>query len=210
MKLFWSPRSPFVRKVMIVLHETGQLADVALERQVVAMSKPNDVVLAANPLNKIPTLVLDDGQVLFDSRVICEFLDRRHDGERLFPEDPVACFTALTRQSLGDGLMDLLLIWRNWYQERGLVFDDTQDPYIAAFHRKARTTLDFLDRLAPDLAGALSIGHVSIGCALGLLDFRWPDLDWRTGRPAITAWYREFSSRPAMVATTPTLEERVP
>ena len=69
MKLFWSPRSPFVRKVMIVLHETGQLADVTLERQVVAMSKPNDIVLAANPLNKIPTLVLDDGQVLFDSRV---------------------------------------------------------------------------------------------------------------------------------------------
>ena len=72
--------------------------------------------------------------------------------------------------------MDLLLVWRNWYPERGLAFDDAGDPYIAAFHRKASTTLDFLDRLAPDLAGPPSIGHVSIGCALGLLDFRWSEL----------------------------------
>jgi glutathione S-transferase len=208
MKLFWSPRSPFVRKVMIVLHENGQVGDVTLERQVVAMSKPNDVVLRSNPLNKIPTLVLDDGQVLFDSRVICEFFDRRA-GTRLFPADSDAYFTALTRQSLGDGLMDLLLVWRNWYQERDLVFNDTTNPYIAAFHRKATTTLDFLDRLAPDLAGPLTIGHVSIGCALGLLDFRWPDLDWRTGRPAITAWYQEFSQRPSAQDTLPTLDEPI-
>jgi glutathione S-transferase len=208
MKLLWSPRSPFVRKVMIVLHETGQVDAVTLERQVVAMSAPNDAVLAVNPLNKIPTLVLDDGRVLFDSRVICEYLDREH---RLFPAERGAHFTALTRQSLGDGLMDLLLVWRNWYLERDLAFDDTTDPYIAAFHRKATATLDHLDALAPDLAaGPFTIGHVSIGCALGLLDFRWPELAWRTGRPAITAWYAEQLRRPSLQATMPTLEEPIP
>ncbi len=211
MKLLWSPRSPFVRKVMIVLHETDQVAAVTPERQVVAMSAPNDAVLAVNPLNKIPTLVLDDGRVLFDSRVICEYLDRGHAGPRLFPAEPDAYFTALTRQSLGDGLMDLLLVWRNWYLERELAFDDTTDPYVAAFHRKATATLDHLDTLAPELvATPFTIGHVSIGCALGLLDFRWPELDWRTGRPALTAWGAELAQRPSLQATTPTLDEPIP
>jgi glutathione S-transferase len=208
MKLFWSPRSPFVRKVMIVLHETDQVAAVTLERQVVAMSVPNDAVLAMNPLNKIPTLVLDDGRVLFDSRVICEYLDRGH---RLFPVEPDAYFTALTRQSLGDGLMDLLLVWRNWYLERDLAFDDIADPYVAAFLRKATATLDHLDALAPELAAdPFTIGHVSIGCALGLLDFRWPELDWRRGRPALTAWSAELARRASVQATLPTLDEPIP
>jgi glutathione S-transferase len=204
MKLFWSPRSPFVRKVMIVLHETGQVDQVVLERNVVAMSVPNDTVMKTNPLNKIPTLVLADGRALFDSRVICEFLDGRHDGPPMFPSGRDAYFRALTWQALGDGLLDVLLIWRNWYQDRGLTFDDGADPYLSAFARKVHTTLDALEAAAPELdAAPFSIGHVAIGCALGHLDFRWPDIEWRPRRPALTSWYSELSQRGSFAATGP-------
>jgi glutathione S-transferase len=204
MRLFWSPRSPFVRKVMIVLHETDQADRVTLERTPVAMSAPNDTVMKTNPLNKIPTLVLGDGRALFDSRVICEYLDRQHTGPRLFPADPDAYFQALTWQALGDGLLDVLLIWRNWHQDRGLPFNDATDPYLAAFAHKVHTTLDVLDAAATELAGTgLTIGHVAIGCALGHLDFRWPRIDWRAGRPRATAWFDELSRRPALQLTVP-------
>lgn len=112
MKLHWSPRSPFVRKVMIVLSETGLTDRVDLVRSVVAMHlPPNPDVLADNPLAKIPTLVTAEGQSLFDSRVICEYLDMQA-GTGLFPEDPQARVAQLRWQALGDGLTDILLIWR--------------------------------------------------------------------------------------------------
>src|SRR5262249_30120247 len=104
MKLMWSSRSPFVRKVMVAAHEVGVAGRIATERVVVAADKPNAQVMALNPLSKIPTLVLDDGTALYDSRVICEYLDALHDGPRLFPADPAARWRALRRQALGDGV----------------------------------------------------------------------------------------------------------
>ena len=101
MKLLWSSRSPFVRKVMVAAHEVGLADRVRTERVVVAANKPNADVMALNPLNKIPTLVLDDGTVLYDSRVICEYLDTLHDGPKLFPPDKTARWPALRRQALG-------------------------------------------------------------------------------------------------------------
>src|SRR5882672_11146388 len=106
MKLYWSSRSPFVRKVMVTVHELGLVSRIRTERVVVSAAAPNAEVMAVNPLNKIPTLVLDDGTALYDSRVICEYLDTLHEGRKLFPADPSACFTALRRQALRDGLMD--------------------------------------------------------------------------------------------------------
>ncbi len=88
MKLYWSSRSPFVRKVMVAAHEVGVAGRIATERVVVSAAAPNAAVMAVNPLNKIPTLVLEDGTALFDSRVICEYLDTLHDGPRLFPTGP--------------------------------------------------------------------------------------------------------------------------
>ena len=94
MKLHWSPRSPFVRKVMIAAHETGLVDRLTCVRTVVAMTAPNATLLPDNPLSKIPTLVLDDGSTLYDSGVICEYLDTLHDGPKLFPADSKACWTA--------------------------------------------------------------------------------------------------------------------
>ncbi|RYE41472.1 MAG: glutathione S-transferase [Hyphomicrobiales bacterium] len=202
MQLFWSPKSPFVRKVMIVLHETGQVDDVELTRMPVQMSEPNPEVLKVNPLNKIPTLVRPGATSLFDSRVICEFFDRRHGEHRFFPEDQEDYLRAVTLQALGDGLLDLLLVWRNWYLERGLAFDDPADSYTSAFLLKTQTTLDHLETLATELEETpFGIGHVSIGIALAHLDFRWSDLQWRHGRTALAAWHAEFSARPSVQAT---------
>src|SRR5580704_18659729 len=113
MKLHWSPRSPFVRKVMVVAHECGVADHLTRVRTVAATAKPHPDLMKDNPLSKIPTLVLDDGTVLYDSPVICEYLDSLHDGPKLFPSDAGARMTALRRQALGDGFLDFLLLWRN-------------------------------------------------------------------------------------------------
>ncbi|MYU16112.1 glutathione S-transferase [Streptomyces sp. SID8361] len=200
MRLLWSPKSPFVRKVMVVLHETDQTSDVETVRTPVQMSEPNPEVLRANPLNKIPTLLLDDGRVLIDSRVICEFFARRAGDTALYPQDERQYFRAVTLQALGDGLLDLLLVWRNWHRNRGLAHD-AADPYLDAFGLKVTTALDHLESLAGELGERLDIGRVSIAVALAHLDFRWQVLDWRAGRPNLAAWHAEVSTRPSMRAT---------
>ena len=202
MKLHWSPRSPFVRKVMVVLNETGQIRDVELVRNPVAMDKPNPVLMIDNPLSKIPTLVLEGGEMIYDSRVICEYLDGLHDGERLFPAGGSARFRALTLQALGDGLLDIALLWRHWASDRGLPVVGTDDRFMASMQVKVSATLDKLETLATELHDTpLNIGHVSIGCALSYLDFRWRVLDWRTGRSALAKWHETFEGRPSMQAT---------
>ncbi len=113
MKLHWSPRSPFVRKVMIVAHELGLTERIARVRTVAATTRPHPELMQDNPLSKIPTLVLDDGTVLYNSRVICEYLDGLHGGRTFFPADTKTRMVALRRQALGDGCLDFLLLLRN-------------------------------------------------------------------------------------------------
>src|SRR5262249_47071842 len=113
MKLHWSPRSPFVRKVMIVAHERGLIDRLNCVRTVAAMTTPHAELMRDNPLSKIPTLVLDDGTVLYDSPVICEYLDALDRQPQLFPIEREARMRALRRQALGDGYLDLLVLARN-------------------------------------------------------------------------------------------------
>jgi glutathione S-transferase len=200
MKLFWSSRSPFVRKVMIAAHETGLAARLELVPAVVAAAQPNPAVMAVNPLNKIPTLIADDGTALFDSTAICEFLDTLHDGPRLFPAAP-ARWPALRWHALGNGTLDSLIVWRG-----ELMRPDTQrsPELLAAFAKKLDATLAVLEGEADALAAApVAIGQIAIGAMLGYLDFRFADRAWRTGRPRLTAWYDGFAHRPSMVATAP-------
>ena len=198
MKLHWSPRSPFVRKVMIAAHELGLADRIETVRTVVQMSSPNPALLPDNPLGKIPTLLLDDGTVLFDSLTICEYLDSLG-GSRLFPAPGPARWTALTWHALGQGFMDLCILWRN---ERDKPPARQTPEWLDAFGLKASTTLDALEGMAPALQGApYGIGHIAIGCALGYLDFRFAALAWRAGRPALAAWQAGFDARPAVRAT---------
>jgi glutathione S-transferase len=197
MKLHWSPRSPFVRKVMIVAYETGLAERLTLVRTVVAMTTVNSDLLRDNPLSKLPTLMLDDGSPLYDSAVICEFLDALHGYPKPFPIEPAAKWTALRRHALGDGLLELLILWRN-ERERSL----PADLYLNAFRAKVDATLDSLETDADALSATpFGIGHVAIGCGLSYADFRFPNLDWRRDRPRIAGWHAAFSERPSVRAT---------
>jgi glutathione S-transferase len=204
MMLHWSPRSPFVRKVMVAAHELGLVDRLELRRTVVEMAKPNPELLPDNPLSRIPTLVLDDGTVLYDSGVICEYLDTQHAGPKLFPPEPPARFAALRRHALGNGMLEVLILWRN---ERERPDAARSEKHIASFRTKIEKALDVLEQEAPDLAASPpNIGAIAIASALSYLDFRFADHDWRSRRPRLAAWYQAFSTRPSMRATVPELD----
>lgn len=199
MKLYWSSRSPFVRKVMVFAHECGLASQLKLERTLVAMNNPNRGLLKTNPTGKIPTLELDDGSALYDSTVICEYLDSVQQGTRLFPAAGQARWTALRRHALGNNLTDNLMLWRN-----ELLRPATQQSpeTLAAFELKVRNALDALESEAAALArDPLSIGHIAIAVALSYIDFRFAALGWREGHQHLARWYEEYSQRPAMRET---------
>jgi glutathione S-transferase len=199
MKLLWSSRSPFVRKVMIVVLEKGLGERVVRERTVVAPTKPNPDVMALNPLNKLPTLICDDGRPLYDSRVICEYLDGIGGGARLFPEVGDARIEALRLQALGDGILDFLLVGLS---ERARPEAQRSPELQHALGLKFTTAFDALETEAARFAGApLGIGHIAIGCACGYADFRYAANDWRAGRPALTRWHEGFAARASYTAT---------
>lgn len=201
MKLHWSPRSPFVRKVMVCAYETGVVDKFECVRSPVAMDRPNLDLLPDNPLSKLPTLVLDDGLALFDSSVICEYLDTLHDGACLFPAKGRERFVALQQQAFADGLLDVLLLWR---QERNKPESQQRPEWLAAFKVKSTASLEALEKLAPRLRlDAIHIGDIAIACVLSYYDFRLPDLQWRDGHPALAAWHARFAERDSMRRTEP-------
>jgi glutathione S-transferase len=199
MKLHWSPRSPFVRKVMIAAHELGLADRLTCVRTVVATTRPHAPLMEENPLSKIPTLVLDEGTVLYDSPVVCEYLDSLHDGPKLIPAEGKDRMIALRRQALGDGFLDFLLLLRN-ERERA----HPSEVHLSTFSTKTRAVLRTLDGEAADLAASpFTIGHIAVGCALSYLDFRFGDEDWRADHPRIARWHRDFCERPSVRATEP-------
>lgn len=201
MKLHWSPRSPFVRKVMIVAHETGIADRLDCVRTVVMTTKANPELMLENPLSKLPTLVLDDGSVLYDSPVICEYFDSLHAGPKLFPAAGKERFTALRRHALADGFLEFLLLWRN---EETRPADHRSQRHLATFAERREGVLNSLEQEAPEFeASAFSIGHIAIGTSLSYLDFRFADYDWRRDHPRIAAWHKQFAARPSVLATEP-------
>ncbi len=201
MKLYWSSRSPFVRKVMVFAHETGLASRIELARTLVVMSNPNLDLMKVNPLGKIPTLITDDGKVLHDSLLICEYLDSLHAGPRLFPPSGEERWQALLWHALGNGMLDALVLWRNeTLKPQGQRGADL----LAAFELKTRRAAAALESEADILRRMpFGIGHVAIGVALGYIDFRFPELDWRAGHPALAGWYAKFAERPSAQATVP-------
>lgn len=192
MKLYWSARSPFVRKVAIAAAETGTEARIERIATAIAQPKVNPDLLAINPVGKIPLLVLEDGTQLADSRVICEYLDTLHRGSRLFPEGAER-WAALRWQAIGDGLLEQLLLARN---ESLRPDGQKSQAYVDGYAARYLRGFDWLEEEAKDLAAApFGIGHISIGCLLGFADFRYDDLSWRNGRPLLAKWYHGFVGR---------------
>jgi glutathione S-transferase len=198
MRLHWSPKSPYVRKVMVCAHELGLQDRFELVRSVAAMLKPKVRLMQDNPLSKIPTLVLEDGFVLFDSVVICDYLNDLAAGP-LFPAEGADKWQALRWNAFGDGLLDALILWRN-ERERAAPLA----ALIEAFEVKTRAALGQLDDEAQALAETpFSIGHVAVGCALGYLDYRFQTLAWRSQAPRLADWFAALVQRPSFQASQP-------
>jgi glutathione S-transferase len=184
---------------MIVAHERGVADRLDCVRTVAAMTTPNAELMRDNPLSKIPTLVLDDGGVLYDSPVICEYLDALDGKPRLFPLDRKLRMLALRRQALGDGFLDLLVLARN---ER--LREHPSDAHLRSAAARSAAVLDSLESEADALtASAFDIGHIAIGCALSYLDFRFAEQDWRQSHPGLARWHAGFAARPSVEATRP-------
>jgi glutathione S-transferase len=201
MKLFMTPTSPYARKCRIIARELD-LTRMIEEVNVDLADKAE--IRKFNPLGKIPALRLDDGSVLLDSPVICEYLDDLGGG-KFFPKpniwgDTKGRWKALTLAALGDGLADAgvqLMLERRRAPER-------QNPKALEIHAGAiNTTLDTLERLAPRFAEHPAIGEVAVGCALGYVDLRLADLNWREGRPQLAVWLDGFGKFASVQTTRP-------
>jgi glutathione S-transferase len=204
MTLYWGPISPFVRKVLIAAMETGLRDRISLVRTLVAMNASNADLMHHNPLSKIPTLVTETGMVLFDSDVICEYFDTLHHGIPLVPKQGAARWQALRWNALGSGMMDALVLWRN---ERMRPQDHRSKETLDTYALKTNATLALIDREITQIATAdFGLGQIAIGCMLGYLDLRFPDVAWRTEYPAISCWYATFNARPSAKATDPSLD----
>ena len=200
MRLYHSPASPFGRKVMVVLHETGLLPGVELEAAGGNPVAPGTMPVTRNPLGKIPVLERDDGPALYDSRVICRYLDDLAGG-RLYPEKP-RLWETLTLEATGDGMMEAAVLMV--YEDRTRPEDKRFDGWVEAQWTKIARGLDAIEgRWMSHLAGPLDAGQVAVGCALGYLDLRVAGRGWREGRPALAAWEARFGERPSMQATRP-------
>jgi glutathione S-transferase len=190
------PHSPYVRKVRVAAHEMG-LAD-RVEAAEAHVFDPATPLLGENPLGKVPALVRDDGLVLYDSTVICQYLDTLHGGARLFPPEGDALWQALRRNALGDGLGQAAT-WniRERYRPEG----ERSPRYQAYYERTIDRSFAALEAEAPTLGVRFGIGEISIACALSYVDLRYPDRAWRQFAPKLGDWYDTIAKRPSMAAT---------
>jgi glutathione S-transferase len=200
MKLHFALASPFVRKVLVVAHERGLAGRITLLPRAMSPVRPEDELNHHNPLGKIPCLITEAGEALYDSRVICAYLDSLGSGAPLLPSAPER-WTALRREALGDGIMDAAVgaRYETVLRPEGLRWE----AWVAGQKGKIGRALDALEGEAEGLGRALDIGTIAIGCALGYLDFRYAGEGWREGRPRLAAWFEGFAARPSMVATAP-------
>ena len=201
LQLYFAATSPYVRKVMVVAHHLG-VAD-RIEHLAAAANPVNrDRNIAAfNPLAKVPAARTDDGLCLFDSRVICEYIDSERGGG-LFPAAGRARWIALTQQALADGLLDAAILVR--YERTLRPAELRWAQWDAGQMSKIDDCLNEIEAQATMLGTVrFTIGEITIACALGYLDFRYPEVAWREGRPKAAAWYEIFSQLPAMQATMP-------
>ncbi len=201
MQLIYAPASPFARKVRVVAIETQQSKDIELiDATGISPVNPTDTVTRVNPLARIPALLTDDGHLVVDSRVICEYLDDKHSGKPLIPRSQER-WQSLTLAAVAEGILDTAVPLR---------YETALRPEELRWHQLVESqitriaqTLDYLERNSAILGEDICIGRIGLACALGYLDFRFEELDWRKNRRGITQWYAEFSDRESMLKTVP-------
>jgi glutathione S-transferase len=200
MKLYHAPASPFVRKVMVLLHEAGAVDRVTIVTAAGNPLDPGTIPVDRNPLGKIPALERPDGPTLYDSRVITRYLDDTLNAG-LYPPAP-RLWDTLVIEATGDGISEAAVLMRYEMQVRP---EGTRSPEWAdaQWQKISRALAALEERWLSHLAGPLDIGQIAVGVALGYLDLRHGDRDWRAQHPALAAWYAGFSARPSLVATAP-------
>jgi len=199
MKLYYAPVSPFVRKVNIFAMEIG--LDKKIEWLRTNPWQAEDKLTAENPLSKIPTLITDDDKVIYDSRVICEYLDSLHNGDKLIPEKGEKRWQVLRLQALADGILDAGILR---FMEKKRPAELQSKDWDNMQQKSVERGLDYLENSISGWSDNLDIGVITVACVLGWLDFRFADEDWRTRRPQLKSWFEPFSKRPSMVKTMPT------
>ncbi len=199
MKLFYSSHSPFVRKVRVTAAVLGVEDRLEIVETPTNPIATDPAVIASNPLGKIPALTTDDGETLYDSRVICEYLISLAGNETLLPAPGPDRWTALRQQALADGLMEAAILRR--YESALRPKDKRWADWDEAQKGKVERALDAFEAGVDGFAGEPTIGIVAAGCALGYLDLRFADDNWRGNRPKLAEWYESWAQHPAMQAT---------
>ena len=200
MQLIYAAASPFARKVRVLAAETGLLERIELLDTAVLPTTLNEQVNALNPLGKIPVLLTDAGEALYDSRVICEYLDTQHQGPKLLP-DGAARWPVLRMAALADGLMDAALLAR--YERAARPAELQWSAWLEGQLGKIQRALADLERQVDHLQGPLDLAQIGVACALGYLDFRFAGLDWRAAYPGLAAFQQTFAQRASMQASAP-------
>ncbi|WP_187429148.1 putative GST-like protein YibF [Roseobacter fucihabitans] len=200
MKLFHSPASPFVRKVVVLLHELEKADDVEQVAVSTTAFASDPGLVAINPLAKLPALVRDNGTTLYDSRVITAFLNDLYGG-KMYPTGTTR-WESLTLEATGDGIMDCAVSMA--YETRLRPVEKQSEPWLDAQWAKIERAVSVLNaRWISHLSGPVDMGHISVACALSYVDLRHDARNWRAGNETLAKWHAEFDSRPSMGATKP-------
>ncbi|KAA3625954.1 MAG: glutathione S-transferase [Proteobacteria bacterium] len=198
MQLRYSPTSPYVRKVRVLAIETRM--DEVIDLVPTDPHDPDTNLGDVTPLAKVPALITDDGFVVFDSPVICEYLDGAHGGARLVPVATPSRWHVLRLQSIGDGIMDAAV---GAVMEARRPEDQRSPDFVAKEEKRVRRAVTWLEENFSELQGDFNLGQISVACALSYLDFRLPQLDWRGSAPRLSAWHETVSQRDSMRQTAP-------
>lgn len=198
--LYHSPTSPYVRKVMVLAHEAGLVDRITIVPASGTPLDPGTVPLGANPLGKVPVLTRPDGGALYDSRVICRYLDALA-GDRYYPTG-ARQWDCLTLEATADGILDaaLLMVYEYRLRPEAMQMPDIADDQ---WSKIARSLVLLEERWLAYLAGPLCVGQIALGCALGYLDFRHGARGWRDMVPALAQWQDKLALRESMIATAP-------
>jgi glutathione S-transferase len=200
LRLHTSPTTPFGRKAMVLILETGQQGDIEIAQAAGTPLDASKMPVAQNPLGKIPALERDNGPALYDSRVICRYLDDRAGG-KLYPAKP-RLWETLTLEATADGILEaaILMVYEARLRPEAIRFED----WVEGQWGKIARALDAIEaRWMAHLNGPLDMGQIAIGCALSYLDFRHGARNWRAGRPSLADWYAAFATRDSMKTTEP-------
>jgi glutathione S-transferase len=201
MQLFYAPQSPFSRKVRAAAIELGLGDRLDLVFAEVVPGRPNEAFARLNPLRKVPALITDAGETIYDSTVICEYLDALCGGGALIPREPPQRWRVLTNHALAQGMCEsiILIRYETWLRPEPVRWPVWVDDHWG----KIRTGLGWFEANAAELQEPVNLAHLALGCMLGYADFRWPDHGWRRQFPKVGAWFAGIEQRPSFAQTKP-------